>query len=83
MDQGLDQGHELPGPLPIDKPKAGRKPGRVATGRDINKTTSFNEKEVELVQWAQDEVGLDWSSFLRFAALRYAREVNDGPSRSV
>ena len=43
--------------------------------RGNDKQTSFNDTELERVDWARKELGLDWSSFLRYAALKVTREV--------
>ena len=43
--------------------------------RSIGKQTLFSESELERVNWARKELGLDWSSFLRYAALRVTKQV--------
>ena len=43
--------------------------------RGNDKQTSFNDTELERVDWARKELGLDYSSYLRYAALKVAREV--------
>ena len=43
--------------------------------RSISKQTQLSEPEAERIDWARKELGLDWSSFLRYAALQTARQV--------
>ena len=52
-----------------------RKPVTKGVRRPFQRQTLFSEAEDEKVRWAVEETGLDMSSFLRFAALRYAKEV--------
>lgn len=52
--------------------RAGKKPGEK---RNIQKQTAFNEAEEERINWAREKTGLDWASFLRFAALKVTEEV--------
>ena len=56
--------------------KAGdRKIDTRASKRPIQRTTAFSVEEDEKIQWAIAETGLEMASFLRFAALRYTKEV--------
>ena len=43
--------------------------------RDLTKNTYFNESELEKVEWAAAELGLDLSVYLRYAALRVSKET--------
>ena len=52
-----------------------KKPAAQGVRRPFQRQTLFSEAEDEKVRWAVEETGLDMSSFLRFAALRYAKEV--------
>ena len=52
-----------------------KKPAAKGVRRPFQRQTLFSEAEDEKVRWAVEETGLDMSSFLRFAALRYAKEV--------
>lgn len=52
-----------------------KKPATKGVRRPFQRQTLFSEAEDEKVRWAVEETGLDMSSFLRFAALRYAKEV--------
>ena len=52
-----------------------RKPVPKGVRRPFQRQTFFSEEEDEKVRWAIEETGLDMSSFLRFAALKYAKEV--------
>ena len=52
-----------------------KKPATKGVRRPFQRQTLFSEAEDEKVRWAVEETGLDMSSFLRFAALKYAKEV--------
>ena len=52
-----------------------KKPATKGVRRPFQRQTLFSEAEDEKVRWAIEETGLDMSSFLRFAALKYAKEV--------
>ena len=54
---------------------AGRAGKNQEDPRAVSKQTQLNSAEVERIDWARQELGLDWSSFLRYAALKVAREV--------
>ena len=54
---------------------ADKKPSAKSVKRPFQRQTLFTEAEDEKIRWAVEETGLDMSSFLRFAALRYAKEV--------
>ena len=43
--------------------------------RSISKQTQLSESEAERIDWARKELGLDWSSFLRYAALQITKQV--------
>lgn len=63
----------------VNKSKSPNPTGRAGSNpdekRSIGKQTQFNETEVERVNWARKELGLDWSSFLRYAALQVTKQV--------
>lgn len=63
----------------VNKSKSSNPAGRAGSDpdekRSIGKQTQFNETELERVNWARKELGLDWSSFLRYAALQITKQV--------
>ena len=63
----------------VNKGKSPNPAGRAGLDPDekrgIAKQTQFNESEIERVNWARKELGLDWSSFLRYAALQVTKQV--------
>ena len=63
----------------VNKSKSPNPTGRAGLDPDekrgIAKQTQFNESELERVNWARKELGLDWSSFLRYAALQVTKQV--------
>ncbi len=46
--------------------------------RTLAKTVKINKEELTRIQEAAREIGLDFSSFLRNAALEKARQINTG-----
>ena len=63
----------------VNKSKSPNPTGRAGVDpdekRSVGKQTQFSESELERVNWARKELGLDWSSFLRYAALRVTKQV--------
>ena len=63
----------------VNKSKSLNPAGRAGSDpdekRSVAKQTQFSETELERVNWARKELGLDWSSFLRYAALQVTRQV--------